>query len=219
MKCYLCGSSNPTTRDHVPPKGFFPEPRPSNLITVPCCERCNNGFSLDDDAVRAWFCMGLGHSAAADWIIENKLFPSTFTRSRAFCQQIRSSMIDALIHDEDGRPTKVVQYPMDRERTERFVIRTTKGLLKHYFPNYDSSQDRWFAHHLGLNFSELARFELLRDKLPCIDRRGDGVLTYRFGFLADGKTGMWFLVFYDTAIFFVTHSSSKTLYEGIEAGG
>jgi hypothetical protein len=80
----------------------------------------------------------------------------------------------------------------------------------------EDSQDRWFAHYLGLQLSDLQRFEPLRDKLPCIDRRGDGVLTYRFGFLADGKTGMWLLVFYDTAVFFVTHSSSNTVFEGIE---
>ena len=142
---------------------------------------------------------------------------STFTRSPAFRQQIRSSMVDALIHDEDGLATKVVQYPMDQERTERFIIRTTKGLLKHHFPHYDSSQDRWFTHHLGWNISELAQFEPLRDELPRIEHLGDGVFTYRFDFLADGKTGIWFLVFYDTVIFFVTHSSSKTLYEGVES--
>lgn len=216
MTCYLCGSPNPTTKDHIPPKGFFPEPRPTNLITVPCCESCNNGFSLDDDAMRAWFCMGLGHSAAADWIIEHKLFPSTFKRSMAFCHQIHDSMVDTLIRDENGQPMEVVQYPIDRKRTERFVIRTTKGLLKHYFPDHDGSQDKWLVHHLGLEIAELARFEPLRDKLPWIDKRGEGVLTYRFGFTSDGRTGIWFLIFYDTAIFLVTHSSSETLFEGLE---
>jgi len=219
MTCYLCGSPNPTTRDHVPPKCFFPEPRPSNLnlITVPCCESCNHGFSLDDEAARAWFCMGLGHSDAANWIVENKLFHSTFTRSRAFCHEIRDSMIDTLIHNEEGQPIKVVQYSMDRERTERFVIRTVKGLLKHYFPDYDSSADRWLAHYLGLELSELSKFEHLRDSLPCLDQRGDGVISYRFGFMADGKTGLWLVVFYETAMFFVTHTANERLIEAMEA--
>jgi hypothetical protein len=33
----------------VPPKAIFPEPRPADLITVPCCRTCRAGTSLDDD--------------------------------------------------------------------------------------------------------------------------------------------------------------------------
>ncbi len=111
---------------------------------------------------------------------------------------------------------RVVRYDMDRERTERFIIRTTKGLLKHYFPDYDSSQDRWFAHFLGTEVAEVAKYETLRDRLPCFDRRGDRVVSYWFGFLAGGKTGVWLIMFYESVIFMVTHSSSPTLFEGIE---
>lgn len=32
--CYLCGATDGLTDDHVPPKSFFPTPRPKNLITV-----------------------------------------------------------------------------------------------------------------------------------------------------------------------------------------
>lgn len=212
MTCYLCGASNPTTKDHVPPKGFFPEPRPSNLITLPCCEDCNSSYALDDDAARAWLSIGLGHSPAADWIIENKVFPGTFTRSRAFCASIHSSMIDDVITDEDGQPMDVARYSIDRERTERFVTRVTKGLLRHYFPEYDATQDRWFAHYIGLKLEDLARVKPIKDKLPCFDSRGEGVISYRFGFTSEGTTGIWVLVFYDTAAFLVTHTKSDILY-------
>lgn len=75
-------------------------------------------------------------------------------------------MVDTLSRDENGQPMEVVQHPIDRKRTERFVIRTTKGLFKHCFPDHDGSQDKWLGHHLGLEIAELARFEPLRDKLP-----------------------------------------------------
>jgi hypothetical protein len=49
--CTYC--SNPaTTSDHVPPKKLFTPPRPSNLITVPACEQCNNDASDDDEVFR-----------------------------------------------------------------------------------------------------------------------------------------------------------------------
>ena len=50
--CIYCVKRNATTKDHVPPKCFFSEPRPNNLITVPCCEKCNNFFGKDDEIVR-----------------------------------------------------------------------------------------------------------------------------------------------------------------------
>lgn len=38
--------------DHVPPKGIFPEPLPSDLITVPCCSACHANTSDDDTHFR-----------------------------------------------------------------------------------------------------------------------------------------------------------------------
>jgi hypothetical protein len=46
--CAYCGATA-TTRDHVPTRKLFPEPRPSNLITVPSCARCNNLLSADEE--------------------------------------------------------------------------------------------------------------------------------------------------------------------------
>jgi hypothetical protein len=40
------------TRDHVPSKKLFTPPLPDNLITVPACDRCNNGASDDDEVFR-----------------------------------------------------------------------------------------------------------------------------------------------------------------------
>lgn len=204
--CYLCGAPNPTTKDHVPPRGFFPEPRPADLITLPCCQDCNSSFSLDDEAVRVWFSMGIGHSDAAEWIIQNKVFPGTLSRSSAFLSEILKSMEDAIITDEDGQPMEVVKYSMDRERAERFVIRVAKGLLRHYFPDYDASADRWSAIFMGLQRDHLALIEPLRDKLPYFDGRGDGVISYRFGFTPEETTGIWIIGFFGTSLFVVTHS-------------
>ncbi|MCK4374276.1 MAG: hypothetical protein KAX19_03070, partial [Candidatus Brocadiae bacterium] len=45
--CVYCGGQ-PDTRDHVPPKVLLDEPYPSQLPVVGACERCNAGFSLDE---------------------------------------------------------------------------------------------------------------------------------------------------------------------------
>jgi hypothetical protein len=51
--CVYCGQSdNQITVDHIPPKNLFPDPKPSNLITVPCCLRCNQKAAKDDEYFR-----------------------------------------------------------------------------------------------------------------------------------------------------------------------
>lgn len=50
--CIYCGKNEANERDHIPPKSFFPEPRPSNLITVPSCSECNREFGKIDEIVR-----------------------------------------------------------------------------------------------------------------------------------------------------------------------
>jgi 5-methylcytosine-specific restriction endonuclease McrA len=51
-ECVYCGVIGPVTDDHVPPRSFFPATAPKNLITVPSCAACNQGFGKDDDYAR-----------------------------------------------------------------------------------------------------------------------------------------------------------------------
>lgn len=50
-ECVYCGKPA-TSRDHVPPRNLFPGPQPSALVTVPSCDACNQGASLDDEYFR-----------------------------------------------------------------------------------------------------------------------------------------------------------------------
>ena|SRR5579864_691359 len=49
--CTYCGETGALTSDHPIPRNLFPKPRP-DLITVPSCQDCNNGFSLNDEYLR-----------------------------------------------------------------------------------------------------------------------------------------------------------------------
>lgn len=57
--CVFCGKSPAKTRDHIPPKGIFPRPRPK-LITVPACLRCNRGTSKIEEAFRVYLSLRVG---------------------------------------------------------------------------------------------------------------------------------------------------------------
>lgn len=51
--CVYCGILA-DSKDHAPPKCLMLSPLPSNLITLPACRKCNNGFSFDENVVRAF---------------------------------------------------------------------------------------------------------------------------------------------------------------------
>lgn len=48
--CCYCGEWADTV-DHVPSKVFLDNPYPENLPVVPCCRKCNEQFSLDEEYV------------------------------------------------------------------------------------------------------------------------------------------------------------------------
>ena len=128
MRCYLCASLENLTRDHVPPRGFFPPPLPSNLITVPCCNSCNHGYSLDDEAVRLWLSAAYGASKAGEWILEHKASKKTPKLIDALLTSIEEVKLLTVEHGE----VDVERYEVPSDRIERFVIRVTKGLLTHH---------------------------------------------------------------------------------------
>lgn len=47
-ECYLCGEIKTLTKDHVPPRVFFPKPIGQKLITVPCCVGCNQIWHIKE---------------------------------------------------------------------------------------------------------------------------------------------------------------------------
>jgi hypothetical protein len=52
MICIYCGE-NAQTREHCPPRSFFPEHDfPDNLRVLPACINCNKGFSHDEEIVK-----------------------------------------------------------------------------------------------------------------------------------------------------------------------
>jgi len=50
-QCYMCDKPGPT-REHVPPRYFFPRSHWAELVTVPSCDAHNHDNSLDVEYVR-----------------------------------------------------------------------------------------------------------------------------------------------------------------------
>jgi hypothetical protein len=206
-RCYLCGSTAQLTRDHVPPKGFFPTPLPSNLITVPCCQACNASYQLDDEAVRAFFSIAVGRSAAGDWIWEQKVVGSTVARSPRFREELLSRIGSPDVSTPlDAQNLCPVNLPT--ERIERFITRLTKGLIHHYFPDYDYSTSTFQVKHIPPTEESARTVHEIMAGRPgtSYDERGNGVIRYQYGISDTGLSGIWFFMFYDAMFYLVMHT-------------
>src|SRR2546427_13092357 len=86
--CYLCRSTENLTSDHLPPKNLFPEPRPSNLITVPCCRICNERFSKIDEQFRVFVSTPVNVSETGKSVMRRNVFGGSLKRSPALKKQM-----------------------------------------------------------------------------------------------------------------------------------
>ena len=94
--CCYCGFREATTKDHIPPKAIFNKPRPSNLVTVPCCFECNNDASKTDERFKTYIGLQVArHGGEAE-----RLFKEGVLSTTRHNRNLRASLINSI---EDGR--------------------------------------------------------------------------------------------------------------------
>ncbi len=198
-KCYLCGSIHNLTRDHIPPKGFFRPPLPTNLITVPCCRSCNEAHSLDDEAFRAFASALMGRSKQGKWIWTNRVVGSSFQRSKKFKQNFAASLIPTEIKGTAGL-IKTHMTLFEEERGNRFLKRITKGLIKHFHPEVDYTS----AYYDVGKFDPTPELVESLMKVLLYDERGTSTFRFWRSILNASKPdSIWVYLFYDAAMFAV----------------
>lgn len=134
-KCIYCGIGAGTTKDHVPPKNLFSIPRP-NLVTVPCCERCRQGQSLDDEYfVRAIsISRQVGDNPAAAFAREAVHRAFTKPKKIGFTRALLASMNEVSVHSPAGLYLgRATTYDVDFMRLCNVIERTMRGLYFHEF--------------------------------------------------------------------------------------
>ena len=130
--CAICGNNKATTRDHVPPKGIFPKPRP-DLITVPACSVCNNGDSALDDLFKVF----LSFQAVDKSEIGSRLFHEKTLRTLNFNKKllnyIKNESKDIETTNQDGVLVSATGVLWDSNAHDQVISRTIKGLYYHHF--------------------------------------------------------------------------------------
>lgn len=202
LACYLCGSEVGLTKDHIPPKGFFPDPKPTNLITVECCRLCNQKASLDDEAFRIWVTSPPDVSAAGKWVQKNKVFEGSLKRGSKLVDNVRKFMFQGEVGSKE---VDLIAFPQDR--AESFLIRLTKGLLAYFYSDFPRNDLSFRILNATLLQEGWDRIAVLRDQ-AIYDSRGDEVFQFRRRVSLEKGWGYWMYSFYGASLLMVWHEKA-----------
>lgn len=187
-KCVYCHQVRLLTNDHVPPKNLFPKPRPTNLITVPSCSPCNEGFKLDDEYFRQVIRLG----------VDPNDFPIVVEVIHKLGVNQKIGIAKYMLSNLNPRDGSV---NLDRSRVERVMERVIRGLYFHHVQQTLSPATElriWFTcfgDALPIDI-ELAN---LLDHLNSqrLYRIGNGIVSYRCILDSDeAESSAWHFCFY-----------------------
>lgn len=97
-RCYMCDEAG-TTREHAPPKAFFPEGYRTNLWTVRSCSKHNNANSQDVEYVFSLIVNQLYATGSAHTLSQNKAFKAFDESDGLFHAAFKNAQL-ALVNGE-----------------------------------------------------------------------------------------------------------------------
>lgn len=121
--CYYqgcCAGAN--TKEHIPPKSFFPKDQRDQLLTVPSCELHNNSKSEDDKYVLAHICLNASPANRSREVFENSVLPQ-------LGENKDSLFANALREDAQPLPGGAVRYKVNEDRLNYFFSALSCGIV------------------------------------------------------------------------------------------
>lgn len=143
MKCYFQGcNEDGETKEHIPPRSFFPEGEKVQLLTVRSCKKHNNAKSVNDIYVLAHICMNASPNNRAREVFVNKVAPQLSYNNDA----LRKLLLNGAVQSVCG----AVKYQVDHSRFDDFFTALSCGIV---FKSCGSSLPVNYRHsHIYHNF-------------------------------------------------------------------
>jgi len=207
--CVYCSLVRAVTQDHVPPKSFFPKPRPLDLITVPSCKSCNEGSGIDEELFLATFMFTeAGVSDAGKKLWDEKLH-RMYKKNLGLKKRIASSLHEVDLFTPSGIALgRRMAIRHDEIRSEKVINKIVRGLYYYeYRKPLPASVE--ITNHLLQQPSEIAEMEKFAPMLLFGSRKWPSVFEYRFNRVAEQPEGsMWIMRFYGKVVFWAISSKN-----------
>ncbi len=159
--CVFCGTNQASTRDHVPPKGIFARPLPTDLVTVPACGPCNNRSSHLEEKFRAMLSLRVGVDTPQSMSLWENKARRGVRRNRRLYKEIMKGMKQVWLKSPGGVIFgKAWTTEWDRKSHDETISRITRGLYFHHYEEILPPAICITPYYLsGLNQEMLAAFD------------------------------------------------------------
>lgn len=122
LKCYFQGClKNGETKEHIPPKSFFPVGENNQLLTITSCKEHNNSKSKNDLYALSQICINASPRNRSQEVFITKIQPQLSFNNDAF----RRMLIKDCVKLKDGS----VKYKVDHQRLDEFFTALSCGII------------------------------------------------------------------------------------------
>jgi hypothetical protein len=197
-----------TTKDHVPPKCFFTETKPANLITVPCCHTCNK-FYGDEIDTHARNTISALHNNEGHWAVSNEIAGKrdrSYTKKSGNVEYIASIVKPKEVVTPEGIILGVAPaLNLNNRVMNKFFERLARGLIREVV----GVRSIGYRFEWGLMDSLLSHIGspqvLLKNVGPPIRGRdiGEDTFSYYGWFEKERPESLWVVRFYGGEEFYL----------------
>lgn len=134
--CYFCGiplDKTTITREHVPPKCFFPKGQKVDLITVPSCKEHNGGKSGDDEYLWQMISINILANEEGQTIATDKGLRSIFRNNQLTTKLADNARIIYIKEPNKEHLEPAFAFKIDFDRINKNIIGIFKAIYFYEF--------------------------------------------------------------------------------------
>lgn len=202
--CAICGDKA-TTKEHIPPRTLFIKPRPSDLITVPACKKCNNGTSKEDERFQVFLSLIIGdNNKKTRSFFESNALP-TLNHANGFKKSILNKSTEVTLLNSSGTQCgKTGLVEIEKYCFDVVINKCIRGL---YYNRYNEILDKDTLIKVSYNLRLTASMYEASCKLKSVDI-GNGTFVFKYAIaIEEPQESIWFLQFYNK--FWVVATTTK----------
>ena len=206
-QCVYCGSRKKLTKDHIPPKCLFAKPLPENLITVPCCRKCNEAASKDDEYFRSVIVLrrGAGDHVDAQKVSDKVLRALQRPGAKGLIKSLLGEVREFWYLNEQGFYELGASYNVDLRRLDRVASRIIRGLFwKEFGECLPDDYEAWAYNASGIQYMNEHQLRTIEHVVSEgeLSVVGNNVFVYWKSIAPEDKySTVWILLFYESVAF------------------
>lgn len=206
LQCYYCGIPA-VSEDHLPPSCIFPDPKPTDRISVPSCRQHNSAQSKEDEYFRWFIATVSGESPIAEALIKDKVVRQ-FRKKPKLLRTILKHRGYVDVKTPSGIYLgKKPAFIYKRDRIQSVITRITKGFFFHFYK--ERLPENYVVEDFQLNPRLDEVQEFLLSKIPLYEI-GNGVFSFKFQRDTDDPYfTAWLYMFYDRTLI-ATYTDKST---------